>query len=82
MPSQWTTEMGGAMGNSADSTTQLTWGLSGRSPAMATAYSPPHANRRAVQLRGGNAEQQAEEKHTLSIEATQNHLFSLTSIGS
>ena len=47
------------MGGSTDSTTQWTWGLPGRSPAMATAYSPPHANRRGVRLRGGNAEQQA-----------------------
>ena len=50
---------GETMGNFTDSTTQLTWGLSGRSPAMATAYSPPHANRRGVRLRCGNAEQQA-----------------------
>ena len=50
---------GETMGNSTDSTTQWTWGLPGRSPVMATAYSPPHANRRGVRLRGGNAEQQA-----------------------
>ena len=47
------------MGGSTDSTPQWTWGLPGRSPAMATAYSPPHANRRGVRLRCGNAEQQA-----------------------
>ena len=51
---------GGAMGNFTDSTTQWTWGSLRRSPAMATAYSPPRANRRGVQLRGGNAEQQGE----------------------
>ena len=50
---------GETMGNSTDSTTQWTWGLPGRSPAIATAYSSPHANRRGVWLRGGNAEQQA-----------------------
>ena len=47
------------MGGSTDSTPQWTWGLPDRSPAMATAYSPPHANRRGVRSRCGNAEQQA-----------------------
>ena len=49
---------GETMGNSTDSTAQWTWGSLYRSPVVATAYSPPHANTEGVQLRGGNKEQQ------------------------
>ena len=52
------------MGGSTDSTPQWTWGLPDRSPAMATAYSPPHANRRGVRLRCGM--QSNRQQHTLS----------------
>ena len=50
-----------------------TWGLPGRSPAMATAYSPPYANGRGVWLQGGNAEQQATAHPEWRVECSTAH---------